>query len=204
MLRPQRVDKPLCLIGIFIMEKFKDIIGYEGLYQISNLGNVKTLKKIINRGDKMKTYFRKEKMLKLTMNKSGYWYVNLSCNDVSKRISIHRLVAINFIDNLENKPQVNHINGIRTDNRVENLEWCSASENVKHSYTVLKRVPSPLGKFGANSNVSKSVSQYDLNKNFINKFVSQKDAAKKTGTNNQCISLCFKGKIKTAGGFTWK
>ena len=191
-------------MGIFIMEIFKDIIGYEGLYQISNLGNVKTLKRSVNRGNKMKCYFRKEKIMKPSINVTGYYYVILSLNDIPKRESIHRLVAINFIDNLENKPQVNHINGIRTDNRVENLEWCTASENVKHSYTVLKRVPYPLGKFGSNSNVSKPILQYDLNGNFLIKFASQKEAAEKTGTNNQCISLCFKGKIKTAGGFTWK
>lgn len=103
-------------------EEFRDIKDFEGLYQISNLGRVKSIR------------FRKEKILKPFPTVSGYLMVDLRKNKKSKYISIHRLVAIAFILNEKNKPEVNHINGIKADNRVENIEWSTRSENVKHAY----------------------------------------------------------------------
>lgn len=99
-------------------EIWKDIPCFEGLYQVSNLGRVKSFK--LNR----------EKILKLIITHYGYYQVGLNKN----AFYVHRLVAIAFIDNKENKPQVNHINGVKTDNRVENLEWCTAKFNCQHKY----------------------------------------------------------------------
>lgn len=103
-------------------EVFKNLNGYENLYQISNLGNVKSIKR--------PTHI----LLKFRDNGKGYNVSALFLKGVRKNIKTHRLVAFNFIPNPQNKPQINHINGIKSDNRVVNLEWCTQSENSIHSF----------------------------------------------------------------------
>lgn len=112
---------------LFMQEIYKDIKGFEGYYQVSNMGNIKSLGAYNN---------RKEKLLTLENAKSKNTYykrVKLHKNGEVKRFLVHRLVASHFIDNPENKPQVNHIDNDTSNNVYTNLEWCTGSENMKHS-----------------------------------------------------------------------
>lgn len=116
---------------IKMIEIWKDIAGYEGFYQVSNLGNVKSLFRIIETGNNKRSV--SERMLTKTKNRDGYIKYSLSKNGILKNYQIHRLVAIAFIPNPLKKPQVNHINGIKSDNYLNNLEWSTISENNKHA-----------------------------------------------------------------------
>jgi hypothetical protein len=105
-------------------EIWLDVIGYEGLYQVSNLGNVRSIKN------------KKPRLLKAFVNKNGYKYVGLCKDAIKKDYTNHRLVLLNFLPNKKNKRTVNHINGIKTDNRLCNLEWATDSENGKHAFKI--------------------------------------------------------------------
>lgn len=109
-------------------EIWKDIVGYEGLYQVSNLGRVKSLPKMVG--------FRpqSEKLTAIFIDKHGYYKTNLYKNNIHKQVYVHILVAQAFVPNVCNKPQVNHIDGDKSHNFDTNLEWCTAKENVVHAY----------------------------------------------------------------------
>lgn len=111
-------------------EIWKPIQGYEGIYEISSLGRVKTLERRDCRGQ-----YRKSILLKAASVR-GYLQIQLWNNRMSRIYKIHRLVAQVFIPNPENKPQVNHKNGVKTDNNVENLEWCTSLENIHHAQRI--------------------------------------------------------------------
>lgn len=117
---------------IYITEIWKPIYGYETYYQISNTGSVRSLPRII----KLKKGARKvaAKTIKPRLNNSGYLEVRLSKYDITSTKFVHGLLAETFIPNPERKKEVNHKSGIKTDNRLSNLEWCSHAENMKHAY----------------------------------------------------------------------
>lgn len=111
------------------MEVWKDVVGYEGIYQVSNLGNVKRTSKV--RGVNIK--YRDNYYLKTMDNGKGYLRVKLSNDGKSKRVMLHRIIAEAFVHNPYNKKVVNHINCNLKDNAIENLEWCTQSENCLHA-----------------------------------------------------------------------
>jgi hypothetical protein len=113
-------------------EKWKDIEDYEGRYQVSSHGRVKSLARVVN--SHPKTRKLKDKIRKLSTNRYGYSYISLKKDGKLKALAIHRLVAIAFIQNPENKPCVNHLNGIKADNNISNLEWVTYSENTIHAH----------------------------------------------------------------------
>lgn len=170
-------------------EIWKDIEGYNGVYQISNLCRVKSYK------------CNNIRILKPSTTTYGYHHYKLRLNNVSKSWKAHRLLAIHFVPNPLNKPCVNHINGIKIDNRVENIEWCTLSENTRHAHDKGLIHRSNKGKWV--SNKSKKIYQYDLLGNHIKTHKSLRQASKSTGIVLSSISLCANKKNKTAGGFKW-
>lgn len=185
-------------------EIWKDIKGYESLYQVSNFGNVKRLPyKLWN--NLTKTYSKFKGKIKILSNdKDGYKITVLHKNSKPTTFRVHRLVGINFINNTDNKPVINHKNGIKYDNHIENLEWCTRSENDLHAYKLGLRTvnKTALGKKGYDSFTGHIVKQYSLDGILIAEFGSMLEAKRQTGISHIC-SAC-NGKRKTAGGFIWE
>ena len=177
------------------IEIWKEINGFDGDYFVSNLGRIKSYKVSSN-----------GKILKSNTNKLGYVYFSLTKNCVLRSFTIHRLVALAFIHNSENKPQVNHINGIKNCNNKKNLEWCSASENVSHSFKFLGRKGSHTGLLGSKNKQSKKVLQYSKDLKLIKEWDSMADVYRDLKISTWAISACCKNikSFDTAGGFIWR
>jgi hypothetical protein len=185
------------------MEEWKMIPEYEGLYKASTLGRIFSFDRRIP-SKAGSTMIRKAKYLVLPCRTNGYAAITLvDINGVRKQKLIHRLIAELFIPNPDNKPQVNHKNGNKTDNRVENLEWVTQNENMSHAFrTGLHRIPDNTGRFNQGS--SCRVAQYDLNGKFIKEWPSIKEACRHNKFCESSISLVCKGKQNTHLGYRWK
>lgn len=166
-------------------EIWRDIEGYEGLYQVSDQGRVKSL------GHKLR---KSERILKPVVRHDGYQVVGLYAGGKPKTLKVHRLVCQAFHENPENKPQVNHINEIKTDNRASNLEWATARENSNFG-TRTER----LGKAQ-----SKPVGQWTKEGELVKIWPSTIEVQKQTGFSQGSISKVANGKRKQAYGFIWK
>lgn len=171
-------------------EIWKDIKGYEGMYQISSQGRVKSLN-YKNTG--------KEHILLQWYNK-GYNRIGLMKNGILKMYLVHRLVAEAFIPNPNNYPCINHKSEIKTQNNLENLEFCDAKYNNSYGTRTERASKKQINR----KDCSKVILQYDLYGNFIKEWVSTKEIERQLGYSHSNISKCCKGKAKSAYGYKWR
>lgn len=185
-------------------EVWKDIPGYEGCYQASSLGNIKSLSRLVGH-PKGGLKLTKEKIIKKQKGSNGYLIVGIYKNGEGGSKTVHRLIALTFIENPDNKKEVNHKDGHKKNNTVENLEWATVSENRHHAFdTGLQKGPMHmLGMKGALCKHSKPVFKLLLSGKRI-RYVSTIDAQIKTGVDRSMISKCAMGKMKMAGGYKWE
>lgn len=148
--------------------------------------------------------YRNGKKLSPINNGKGYFCVVLCVNGKTYRKYIHRLVCETYKENPHNKSEVNHIDGDKSNNSVNNLEWATRSENQNHRYKVLNHKGANYGRKGADMWASKPVLQKSIDGKSLNTFVSVLDAEDKTGINESNIRCCIYGRQKTAGGFKWE
>lgn len=195
-------------------EIWKSVKGFEGYYEVSNMGNVRSIDRIVKRG----RFFEKRKSHLLSVVKSsgthGYCLVNLYKDGKIYPKKVHRLVADVFIENPENKPYVDHINGVRDDNRVENLRWVTYKENYLNPLTLSKMRENTYiretylkaietKKKNKSKRAPKTVYQFDKNGNFVGGYYSGAEASRKTGIDHSSIIDACNGKSITAGGYFW-
>lgn len=169
-------------------EIWRPVKGYEGLYEVSNLGRLKSLPRKGTKGGIISATYS---------NSKHYAHVPLTKDSRHKTVSLHRLVAEAFVENPSGKPQVNHKDGNKRNNSANNLEWTTGSENIRHAFRMgLKDTKA------ANEARSRKVMQIADGK-IVMKFQSIHDAEKFTGVANQNIIKVCQGKRRTAGGFKW-
>lgn len=193
-------------------EIWKDIKGYEGLYQVSSEGRVRSL-----------NYHRMgiTKLMKPEIINAGYYRVGLSKNGVTKRFFLHRLVAEAFIPNPNNLPIVNHKDRNPLNCNSNNLEWCDTPYNLSYDSAYERRVATRRSnnnyliseetrkklrdaKLGKHTAISMKCSQYTKDGQYIDTYPSMRDASLKTGVCHSSITQVCKGERKTAGGFKWR
>jgi hypothetical protein len=175
-------------------KNWKEIDGYSGCYLISDEGDVYSNKR--------------DKYMSPGRDKDGYLCVGLCQYGVSKMWKVHRLVALHFIPNPENRMEVNHIDGDKRNNKVYNIEWCTRSENIRHSFDMGLRPLSTDRQRAAVSEYNKKhkikpIRQCDKSGVTIEVYPSLAEAAWVTKIDMKNISSCCRGKIKSAGGFVW-
>lgn len=177
------------------MELWKDIPSYEGLYQASDKGRIKSLNHIRKNGTNK--YIQKGKILKFNKNHSGYYQVRLTKNGIAKTHRVNRLIALTFLENPLNKKTVNHKNGNKLDNRVDNLEWATQKEQAIHRHKILN-VPYSDCKCCHEANKRKIIR--DDNKIYN----SLKEARKDLNNKNAHITEVCQGKLNKTCGHSFK
>jgi hypothetical protein len=193
-------------------EEWRDVVGYEGLYQISNLGRVKSLHRKMKRGSGI--WVKPVKIMQPPINGNGYHQVTLyDVNGKGKIKGVHQLVAEAFIKNIHKYMCIDHINTIKTDNRIENLRWCDYKMNMNNpitkAYVNAKRITYCFEdwyreKQRYHQPHSKRVLQFNLDNSFVKEWRTISEAARAVGTSVQAISRCCNGIVNTSMGFIWK
>lgn len=182
------------------------IYDYRGFYKVSNAGDIKSL------------HGKNERIIKQFINNKGYYIVNLHKKNNVKKITVHSLVAHMFIENLENKPEIDHIDGDKSNNNVKNLRWVTRKENLsnviskeRHKKAMKNREITDEWKKnisnatqGSKNPRAKKIIQYDLSGNLIKVWDYIKQASEELLINKSGIINCCRGKNKTAGGYIWR
>jgi hypothetical protein len=181
-------------------EVWEDIKGYEGLYRISSFGRIYSCDKEVGCKGGHKT-IKKGRVLSPTKNNTYFTLTLVNGKGKRKQMSIHRIVATTFIPNPQNKPQVNHKNGDKHDNRLCNLEWCTYKENIEHAFRTGLRVIHNKGK--NNGHRSKKVKQIDSNGNVVKIWPSTREA-ERFGYDSSIISGVCHGRYSHHKGYTWQ
>lgn len=170
-------------------EIWKPVKGYEGIYEVSNIGNVRSLDRSVIKYNALtkrdNILHIKGQIMKPSINKYGYYYLSLSKDGNRKSHLVHRLVAEAFIDNPNNLPQVNHIDENKLNNNVDNLEFITLEDNVKYS-------------------LNQEIYKMDLDGNIIEKYASINEAGRQNNIFYQNIWKCIRGIRKTAGNYKWR
>lgn len=175
------------------MEVWKEV--FDGKYQVSNKGRVKSMNYKCT---------GKVRILKMTKDHKGYNRLTMRVNGKPKTIKAHRLVAQAFIPNPENKPQVNHMDGNKTNNLVQNLEWVTNYENAQHALKTGLYIPTNSGKKYEEVSQARAIIMIDLEGNFIKEYGCIKRAADENNIWQSNICRCLTGKRKTSGGYKWE
>lgn len=189
-------------------EIWKDVVGYEGLYQVSDFGRVKSLDMMAWNG--ISHWFKKGRILKINKTGRDYKKENGAYCSISiggNKMSVHRLKAIAFIPNPENKPCINHRDGVKSNNGYhadgkDNLEWCTYSENEIHAHKIGLKITIP--KFGMDNHSSIPVYRYSMIDKFIKRYECAAAASRELNIDHSSICKCCKNKVGSAGGYKWK
>lgn len=187
-------------------EIWKDIKDYEGVYQVSNMGNVRSLDRQSHETLNIKAHNLTGRLMKACDNSKGYKFLRFCKNGRSYTKYVHRLVAETFIPNPDNKPQVNHKDMIKSNNNVDNLEWMTSSENIIHGLKNGHKRTRLIKKYGAKNHRSKAVGKFDLEHNLLEVYGGTLEAERETGICHVGIIQCCNNEKyrKTAGGFIWE
>ena len=191
-------------------EIWKDVKGYEGLYQVSNYGRVKSMERTVS-CHKFFVKNWKEKILKPTLQNNGYYSLPLFREGKMKRYSVHRLVALAFVENGNNKKIVDHINGDKKDNRAINLRWVTSKENtnnvntkfnMKNTFDKMNDFSRNMAKENSRKSKIRAVVQIDDNNKIVGRYDSISEAARVTGYNKNSISTSRQANVRLYG-YKW-